>query len=445
MTERAPNLQRWGLPARMLAILAAVLLLDFTVNAALFRRASDFALQREEADALAERLGLSWRALDAAPPAQRPALARELSGGALSLRWAPPHPRPLAAIELSAVQQQLTAHDAALARARLQLHLVPMHLHHGLDGTMVLDDGSLVSFQSQARNAWVLQLGQIVRMVLPTVALALFAWALIIASLRPLRQLVRASRHVGTPHARPITLHGPPEVQSLIQAFNAMQRRIDNLLDSNTQTLLAIAHDMRTPLARLQLRLDGIVIDPVERAALNDDLGEMRDLFASLQEFVTADQPGPGKTSVDLAAMAQTLVDGAQDRGRDARYEGPAHCVIAVRALPLRRALSNLLENALHYGGNAVVRIEPGSDTVTIAVEDDGPGIPEESLGKVLQPFIRLDAARARNTAGMGLGLAIVDRVIRAEGGSLVLANRGPASGPSLGLRATIRLPRATS
>ncbi|EGD58870.1 periplasmic sensor signal transduction histidine kinase [Novosphingobium nitrogenifigens DSM 19370] len=429
-----------GLPARMLAILAVVMLLDFGVNAVLFQRAGNFALHEEEAQSLAERLASAYRTLDAAPTRERAALARELGSETLTLRWTPRAPRPVASIDLAALKNQLMQYDPVLANARLELQLQPVHIRNGLDGSMGLSDGSLVLFQSKAHDTWLLQVGQIVRMLLPTVVLAVLAWFLVFASLRPLRQLVRASRHVGTPHARPIPLYGPPEVQTLIRAFNAMQQRIDNLLDSNTQTMLAIAHDMRTPLSRVQLRLDGIPIEPAERASLDADLGEMRDLFTSLQEFVQADQPAAGKTAVDLAAMAQTLVDGAQDCGQDARYEGPDQLVTDLRPLPVRRALSNLIDNALHYGGSALVRIEALPDAVMLTVEDSGPGIPDESLGKVLQPFIRLDSARARNTAGMGLGLAIVDRVVRAEGGVLTLSNR-----PSGGLSAAIRLPRISS
>jgi len=429
-------LRQWGLPARVLAILAAVMLLDFAVNALLFERANDFALQEQEAGQLAERLAIAERLLDEAPVARRNALARELSSGSFTLHWSAQAGRPLAAINLAGLQRQLMESQPELARARLQLHLRPIDVRHTLGGTMVLGDGSTLSFQSQSRATWPLKAGHILRMILPTVALVPLAWLLVFASLRPLRRLVRASKHVGTPHARPLEETGPAELQALIRAFNAMQRRIDDLLDANTQTMLAIGHDVRTPLARMQLRLDGLALDPAERAALDHDIAEMRDLIASLQSFVDADASEEAKERVDLAAMAQTLVDGAQDRGKSAEYEGPGRLVVMARSFALRRALSNLIENALHYGGNARVVVSRAAREVVIAVEDDGPGIAEEALGKVLQPFVRLDDARARNTAGMGLGLAIVDRSIRGEGGTLALSNRRAG-----GLRAEIRLP----
>jgi signal transduction histidine kinase len=427
-----------SLPARLLAILALVLLSDFAINALLFKRSSAFALREADASAQAERLGTAYRTLDAAARATRPALARALSGPALRLSWSDQARRPGAAVTLSALQDQLIRHDDALADARLQLHLVPIHFAHQIDGTMVLSDGSLVTFEGTAHGAWVLQVGEVLRMMVPGLVLAGLAGLLVHATLRPLRQLVRASRHVGTPHARPIAAYGPREVLSLIDAFNAMQRRIDDLLDSNTETMLAICHDMRTPLARVQLRLDALALPDDERRALDADLTELGDLFASVQDFVQADQPSAPATRADLASIAQSLVDGAADAGRPARYSGPDRLVAVLSPLALRRALTNLVENALHYGGSAHVLLmeEPGA--IVLRVEDDGPGIPEPMLGKVLQPFTRLDEARARNTAGLGLGLAIVERTIRGQGGQFTLANR-----PGGGLAATIRLPRA--
>ncbi|MBB3955795.1 ATP-binding protein [Novosphingobium sediminicola] len=427
-----------GLPARMLAILAVVMLVDIGANAILFERANEFALEAEEADSLADRLAIAARLLEENVPARRDGLARELSSPGLKIRWKPTGAdRPLAALDLGTLQHQLIAYQPQLNQYRLQLHLAPLHARHEVDGSMVLTDNSLITFHSEARDIFALRAGYVLRIILPTLLLVPLAWFLVYASLRPLRRLVRASRHVGTPHARPIEMDGPAEVRELIGAFNAMQGRIDDLLDANTQTMLAIGHDMRTPLARMQLRLDGVPMDIDERDAMDGDLSEMRDLLSSLQDFVALDEPGPAKEPVDLAAMAQTLVDGAQDRGYPADYEGPDRLIVMARAVSLRRAMSNLIENALHYGGNVMVRVEIEKASVTLAVEDDGPGIPEEHLGKVLQPFIRLDSARARNTAGMGLGLPIVVRVLRSEGAELILSNK-----PEGGLRALIRLPQ---
>lgn len=431
-------LRALGLPARLLAILALIMLVDIGANAILFERANEFALKAEEADSLAYDLAVVARVLDETPTSQREALAQEFSRPSLKFRWQPQGgDRPLAALDLGAMQKQLVTYQPPLAQYRLQLHLAPLHARHEVDGSMVLSDNSLITFHSEARDIFVLRASYLLRIISPTLLLVPLAWFLVYASLRPLRRLVRASRHVGTPHARPIPMDGPGEVRALIGAFNAMQKRIDDLLDANTQTMLAIGHDMRTPLARMQLRLDGVPMEAEDRDAMDADLSEMRDLLTSLQDFVALDEPGPAKEPVDLAAMAQTLIDGAQDRGFPAEYEGPDRLVVMARAVPLRRAMSNLIENALHYGGNVCVRLSAEKGSVALAIEDDGPGIPEEHMGKVLQPFIRLDTARTRDTAGMGLGLPIVERSLRSEGANLILENRAEG-----GLRALIRLPQ---
>ncbi|HWU02264.1 MAG TPA: ATP-binding protein [Novosphingobium sp.] len=435
------NMMRsWSLVSRLLTILALVLALDFLANTLLFEKAGEFALEDEEASALAERLAVASHVLSSAPPPARDMMARRLSSANLDMHWSASGQRPVASISLARLQAQLIAAQPELAHAQLQLQLMPMRLSKDMGGSLVLTDGTLLTFHHHVRAAWALKAGNLVVLLLPTVALLGVTWVLVFATLRPLRQLVRASAKVGTHHARPLDEAGPPEMRQLIRAFNAMQTRIDDLLDTNTQTMLAIGHDLRTPLSRLQLRLDGIGLEADERGAMEDDIAEVRDLIASVQSYVDAGSVEARQQRVDLAAMAETLVDNATDHGQSAEYVGPDSLVIMARPVPLRRALSNLVNNALHYAGNARVVLEREGGWVRIAVEDDGPGIPEDSMAKVLQPFVRLDASRQRDTRGMGLGLAIVVRIIEAEGGSFALSNRSQG-----GLCAVVRLPIGTA
>ena len=138
--------------------------------------------------------------------------------------------------------------------------------------------------------------------------------------------------------------------------------------------------------------------------------------------------------------MTQTLVDTAADNGADATFHGLESLEIVARPVSLRRALSNLIENALHYAGNVRVTVRRDGEIAEIVIEDDGPGIPGDRLDDVLQPFIRLDSARSRDTPGMGLGLAIVRRAVQLDNGTLHLRNR-----PTGGLIATLRFPLGTS
>jgi signal transduction histidine kinase len=224
-------------------------------------------------------------------------------------------------------------------------------------------------------------------------------------------------------------------VRRLVTAFNRMQARIAALIEARTQSLAAVGHDLRTPLARLRLRTESIPSDEV-RAAIGQDVSEMEAMIASLLAFLGGDSDPEKPTALDLAVLCATLVDDATDRGHEATYVGPDHFELRLRRLAMKRALTNLVENALHYGERVTVVLEPGDGVVTIRVMDDGPGIPENQMDAVLEPFVRLDPARGRDTVGFGLGLPIVVQAIAAEGGQLMLSNR--ASG---GLVATVTLP----
>ncbi|HWV11740.1 MAG TPA: ATP-binding protein, partial [Sphingobium sp.] len=172
------------------------------------------------------------------------------------------------------------------------------------------------------------------------------------------------------------------------------------------------------------------------RDAMAQDLAEMGAMIESLLAFLGGEKNGEAPVRADVAVTVATVVDAFQDQGADVSYEGPDHLEMNARPLHLRRAVMNLIDNALHYGQRAHVTVERRTDIVLIRVEDDGPGIPEDKMEEVLKPFARLDEARGRNTRGLGLGLAIVAKAVEQEEGELVLANR-----PMGGLSVEIRLP----
>lgn len=431
-------LSRVGLGGRLLAIMVIVIAIDFLANTVLFDRASDFALRNDDAERMAEHLVISYRVIERTPSQERNAVAHELSTDRFASTWSRTRPRDVGTLDLATLRRQVLAFEPELATANLHLQLAGLSSGGNIAGSMTLPDKSVITFRTYGRVAWTLNLGRLIGLMLPSAVLIVLAWLMFRATLSPLRMLVRATSEVGATSARPLEEKGQAEVRHLIRAFNAMQERIHQLLASGSQTLLAIGHDLRTPLARLQLRIDDASIEPRLHAEITQDINEMRDLLQSLQTFVEAGEDAPPGQRIDIAAMAQTMADNARDRGGQASYRGPQHLEATARPVSLRRALSNLVENALAYGGNARIDVRRDGAAVEIAVEDDGPGIPEDRMGDVLRPFIRLDGARARNTAGMGLGLPIVERAVQAEGGTLTLANR-----PQGGLRVTIRLPHA--
>ena len=413
-----------------------VVLVDFAANSFLFDRVNSFVLRRDDAERIAENLVLARRTLQRAPMAERTDLAGVLSTQRFKLKWSAPAARRRSALGLSNLREQVLEIAPELALADLELHLEGVPGKGNIGGSMRLSDNSFVEFRTYANAAWKLTASRVIRLALPTLLLLALAWVLVRTTLKPLRTLIAATRHLGSGPPRLVPERGPDELRELIRALNEMQQRIHQSLIDRTQTMLAIGHDLKTPLARMRLRLDDDSVDPEVRDGLNKDIEEMRMLLDSIQAYVESDGRSIPVARIDIAVMAETLVDTAADHGADATYSGPSNLEISVRPVPIRRALSNLIENALHYGGNVRVRVRRDGGAVEIVVEDDGPGIPDDRIADALQPFVRLDTARARDTAGMGLGLPIVSKAVRSENGTLDLRNRAEG-----GLRATIRLP----
>ncbi|HKT85911.1 MAG TPA: ATP-binding protein [Novosphingobium sp.] len=437
MTARLIALfRRMGLPERLLAVLLLVSIVDFAANSFLFERVNSFELRRDDAERIAENLVLATRTLEQAEPDERDALAETLSTARFALDWAAPGQRQRSSLGLTKLRAQVVEIEPELATADLELHLEELPGPGNIGGSIELSDHSLLRFHTYANAVWSLTAGRIASLLLPTLLLIVLAWTLVRTTLKPLRNLIGATRHLGSGPPRPVPERGPDELRELIRALNEMQERIHQSLVDRTQTMLAIGHDLKTPLSRMRLRLDEGSVDPEVREGLSHDIDEMRMLLESLQAYVDSDGRNIPAERVDIAVMAETLADTAADHGEDVTYAGVSSLEVFARPVAIRRALSNLIDNAVHYGGNARVFVRRDGGAAEIVIEDDGPGIPEDRIADALQPFVRLDTARARDTPGMGLGLPIVRKAVRMENGTLDLRNRSEG-----GLRATIRLP----
>ncbi len=427
---------RMSLAGRLIAIVLAILVTDFASNSIMFERANSFTLHSEEAERMAEHLVVAQRMVGSAPRPRRAELARQVSTERFRIEWVSQREPENAPIQLATLHKQIIAAEPELARTELRLRILPLARGGGIEGSILLSDGSALEFRSSNPVSWSLNAGLLLQFSLPSLVLLALAWWLIRGSLQPLKTLVRAASQVGTDDLDPLPETGQSEVRQLIRAFNRMHERIHQLLSSRTQTLLAIGHDMRTPLARLQMRLDGALLDEQTREEMTSDIMEMADLLSSLQDFVESGQEHRAPERLDLAEMVRGQVSDLAEGGADISYSGPASLEVLAHHLGLRRAIANLLQNALRYGERAEVRLQETPAGVELEVADNGPGIPAARFEEVLQPFVRLDEARARNTKGMGLGLAIVDRVVRSENAQFKLANRADG-----GLSATIVLP----
>jgi signal transduction histidine kinase len=429
-------IRRLGLPERLLAVLMLVLFVDFGASSFLFERVNSFELRRDDAERIAENLVLATRTLERTAATERETIAQTLSTDRFRLTLSAIGKRERGSLGLDSLRAQVVAIEPELALGDLELHLERLPATDTIAGSIRLVDRSVLRFHTHANAAWKLTLGRIISLVLPTLVLIALGWVLLRATLKPLRDLIDATSRLGAGPPQPVPERGPDELRSLIRALNEMQERIHASLADRTQAMLAIGHDLKTPLSRMRLRLDDESVEPEIRDGLSHDIEEMRLLLQSIEAYVESDGRSIQQQRIDVAVMAETLVDTIADHGGDAVYIGVANLEILARPVSIRRALSNLIDNAIHYGGNARVDVHQHKGIASIVVDDDGPGIPEERMADAQQPFIRLDTARSRDTAGMGLGLAIVRKAVAAENGTLELTNR-----PEGGLRAVIRLP----
>ena len=419
------------------------IVLEFGVSTLLYERASHFSIRDDEARRLAEHLVLARKVLSDESPAQRPAMARELTTSRYDLRWASYlDPPPPLAPSLDRMYQQVVSWEPELARSDLRLNLASPGRNAVTAGGLRLPDGTWLFFRTrESIHQPDLAAERILLAMIPAAALILMGGLLLRRTLSPLRRLALAADSIAhdsdTDEAVPEA--GPSEVRRVIVAFNRMHARIYALIADRTQALAAVGHDLRTPLARLRLRTDAIPDDDL-RDAIDADVREMDAMVASLLAYLGGDGAAEPPVVIDLAVLCMTLCDDVADRGRQAEYRGPEHLEMSLRPVTIKRAIVNLVENALHHGDGVWVRLASEDDTVTVRVEDDGPGIPDDALERVLQPFVRLDAARPRDTIGLGLGLPIVVRGVAEHSGTLTLSNLSQG-----GMCAEIVLPRTPS
>ena len=256
---------------------------------------------------------------------------------------------------------------------------------------------------------------------LSALLLAPLAWWTSRRITRPLQLLADASRALGSdPGAAPLPVAGPPEVRDASTAFNAMQASLGRHMDERATLMAAIAHDLRTPLTSLRIRAEAAP-EP-QRVRMSADIARMEALIADLLMFVRGARAAADRDRLDLMEAAREVVE-ALPPDAPASLDGRRAVVIANRQA-VRRVLENLVGNAIDHGGNARVSVTTADGQARVDVADDGPGVPEESLERVFEPFVRLETSRSRETGGVGLGLAIARSIARAHGGEVQLIRR---------------------
>jgi signal transduction histidine kinase len=419
---------------------------------------------------LSERVSSMARAIAAEPKAARTSLAAALSSTTLSVSV---ENTPEA--EDSATSDDELAELEDILQARLSdSGITDVHVERnlpdageGVAGKVDTDGGPVERFLTEIGQRYTLDDSYIVSAQLSdgswvnfgipvaptpnwwsvdTVALTALVLALILAgaiwALRgltaPYKQFAAASERLGRDlNAEALPESGPREVRATAHAFNLMQERLRRSFSDRDHLVAAISHDLRTPTTRLRLRAD-FIDDPDQRARMLDDLDEIETMTRSVLAFASnSAQPEP-RASIDLVSMLRSLCDDTPGTTLVLPAGTPPRIAYQAEPVALRRAVTNVIGNAVKYGGCARVSLEVRDAAVHIVVDDDGPGIPVSEMETVFRPFRRLETSRNRETGGTGLGLTIARTVVRAHGGEVKLANRTAG-----GLRAEIVLPTA--
>lgn len=272
-------------------------------------------------------------------------------------------------------------------------------------------------------------------LLLSVAAVTPLAWLFARRLAQPITAFADAAERLGKdPRTPPLSISGSGEVVAAAAAFNMMQERLRRYVEDRTAMVGAIAHDLRTPLTRLKFRIEAAPDDI--RPKLAADIDQMEAMIAATLGFVRDTQRPAERTKLELSSLLESVMDEAAETGGEATVERSEKVIVEGDPVALKRLVSNLVDNALKYGGAARGRVYVEDGMAIIEIDDDGPGVPPGELERVFEPFYRGEPSRNRETGGIGLGLAVVRSLARAHGGDVTLHNR--ASG---GLRACVLLP----
>lgn len=267
------------------------------------------------------------------------------------------------------------------------------------------------------------------------IGVAPFAWWLSRRLARPIAMFAAAADRLGRNfRAAPISTAGPPEIAAAAEAFNRMQGRLERFVEDRGMLIAAVAHDMRTPLMRLSLRLSDA--PDALRTAIERDIADMNAMIVAATAFIRDVREPAKRRKIDLRSLTESIVDEMADRGDPVTLDAGHALVVEAEANGLKALITNLLTNAVRYGGDATVSLYRSSDGAVLEVRDHGPGVPEADLDRVFEPFFRGERSRNRDTGGIGLGLASVRAVAQAHGGGATLTNH-----PDGGALAQVTLP----
>ncbi|MEQ1698365.1 MAG: ATP-binding protein [Hyphomicrobiaceae bacterium] len=436
-----------SMAGRMMLVLVLGLGLFHAASLLTYTASLNSELSAQDNVRLAERLVAIRNALKAAPSIERETLAHQMSGGPVDAHWG----QRALAVETPAdsstrapLKKLMTSLVPELTRETLRVGTSPPLQDGAIDThlTMVsvgLGDGTWA-------NVTVVNSGHLhgsstsiaMATTLMAIGVMVATWLLVRWSTRPLRALADAAQQFsGSALSPPLSDTGPHEVREAATAFNGMQRRIRSLIQDRALSLAAISHDLKTPLTRLRFRVDDLS-DQELKQSIADDIDEMEEMINGTIAFLRGEASPEDSRPLELRAILENICFDHADRGYEVSLSGSGKGILHGQSSELKRAFSNLIQNALKYGDVARVSITDAPGRVEVVIEDDGPGIPSEQLIAVFTPFYRVDQSRGRETGGVGLGLTVADRVVTAHEGTIKLTNTTPR-----GLRVVVTLPLA--
>ena len=393
---------------------------------------------------LMEKVATIGRIINAAPASQRGNIADAAADKTFNVQWLLRHDDA----HLPAVNEPGFSDGQALLRELLEMPQASIeaydpddwgsqHVERPYVLMLQLADSSWLQF-SVATRKWGLDpfkrnLVVLILALISTLIVVLIATRHLAT---PLERFAEGARRFGKDfRAPPIAVVGPHEIRQAILAFNAMQAQIQHFLNDRTQMLAAISHDLRAPLTRMRLRGE-FVEDAEQQSRLFRDVDEMQSMVNSALDFFRDDARLEPATDFDLAELLLTVIDDFKDAGVDVAYIGIGRMVYNGRPVGIKRAVVNLIDNAVKYGLEVSVELDTLPDWVEICVKDRGPGIAPELQEQVFAPFYRIEGSRNKHTGGVGLGLSAARATVLEHGGALTLGNQ-----PGGGLEVIVALP----
>jgi signal transduction histidine kinase len=451
----------FGIGGLLLATIVAVVAISFGVALLIASPANPRMTVAEARDALhgeagGQELGLRW-SLWTTPPLERSNGRSSLAVGALAAALGLPEDRVRVRVRdggragtpqliAFAPGQQVGNRPLAeparfrdlLNNPRLRPALLSAGLKMPIAAAAVRQrDGQWLLVEPPSSSSTVWRLRLLIACGLSALLLAPLAWLAARRLTQPIRALADYARGTGIGGHPFDSLDGPREVHEAAAAIADMRLRLQEKSTQQTRMLAAVAHDLRTPLTGLRIRAE--TAPEGERRRMVADISRMEAMIAQVLTYASEEQADEPPERIDLAALAEQVVDEAREGRRPVTWHPHPPLFIFAAPLSLHRALANLVDNAVRYGDEAEVSVALDEGFAVATVADRGPGLPAELLNRVQEPFFRAETSRSLQTGGVGLGLSIATDVIQRYGGTLILGNR--AGG---GLIAEVRLPLAT-